>query len=106
MICSVHTLGITGIQGSPVVAECYISNGLPGFDIVGLPDAAVKEARERVRAAAKNSGMTFPASRITVNLAPASLKKSGSHYDLPILLSILCAAGVQTASEFAYKTVM
>ena len=53
MICSVHTLGITGIQGSGVVAECYISNGLPGFDIVGLPDAAVKEARERVRAAAR-----------------------------------------------------
>ena len=93
MICSINSLGINGIQGSPVVAECYISNGLPGFDIVGLPDAAVKEARERVRAAAKNSGMTFPTSRITVNLAPANLKKAGTHYDLPILLSILCAAG-------------
>ena len=93
MICSVHTLGISGIQGSSVVAECYISNGLPGFDIVGLPDAMVKEARERVRAAAKNSGLTFPSSRITVNLAPANLKKAGTHYDLPILLSILCAAG-------------
>ena len=93
MICSIRTLGITGIRGTGVTAECYISNGLPGFDIVGLPDAAVKEARERVRAAAKNSGMTFPASRITVNLAPANLKKAGTHYDLPILLSILCAAG-------------
>ncbi len=93
MICSIRTLGITGIRGCAVTAECYISNGLPGFDIVGLPDAAVKEARERVRAAAKNSGMTFPASRITVNLAPANLKKSGTHYDLPILLSILCASG-------------
>ena len=93
MICSIRTLGITGIRGCSVVAECYISNGLPGFDIVGLPDAAVKEARERVRAAAKNSGMTFPASRITVNLAPANLKKAGTHYDLPILLSILCASG-------------
>ncbi len=93
MICSVHTLGIMGIEGSEVVAECYISNGLPGFDIVGLPDAAVKEARERVRAAAKNSGLTFPTSRITVNLAPANLKKAGTHYDLPILLSILSAAG-------------
>ena len=93
MICSVQTLGITGIQGNRVVAECYISNGLPGFDIVGLPDAAVKEARERVRAAAKNSGMTFPASRITVNLAPANLKKAGTHYDLPILLSVMAAAG-------------
>ena len=93
MICSVKTLGISGIQGSLVTAECYISNGLPGFDIVGLPDAAVKEARERVRAAAKSSGLGFPASRITVNLAPAGLKKTGTHYDLPILLGILCALG-------------
>ena len=93
MICSVKTLGISGIQGSLVTAECFISNGLPGFDIVGLPDAAVKEARERVRAAAKSSGLTFPVSRITENLAPASLKKAGTHYDLPILLSILAASG-------------
>ena len=93
MICSVKTLGVTGIRGNVVTAECYISNGLPGFDIVGLPDAAVKEARDRVRAAAKSSGLSFPVSRITVNLAPASLKKSGTHYDLPILLSILAAAG-------------
>ncbi len=93
MICSVKTLGITGIRGNGVVAECYISNGLPGFDIVGLPDAAVKEARERVRAAAKNSGLTFPSSRITVNLAPANLRKAGTHFDLPILLSICAACG-------------
>ena len=93
MICSVRTLGITGIHGSAVTAECYISSGLPGFDIVGLPDAAVKEARERVRAAAKSSGLSFPVSRITVNLAPANLKKAGTHYDLPILLSILAACG-------------
>ena len=93
MICSVRTMGISGIKGSGVVAECYISGGLPAFDIVGLPDAAVKEARERVRAAIKNSGLTFPSSRITVNLAPANLKKSGSHYDLAILLGICAASG-------------
>ena len=93
MICSVQTLGFTGIRGSSVTAECYISNGLPGFDIVGLPDAAVKEARERVRAAAKSSGLSFPVSRITVNLAPASKKKAGTHYDLPILIGILAASG-------------
>lgn len=93
MICSVKTLGVTGIRGSVVTAECFLSSGLPGFDIVGLPDAAVKEARDRVRAAAKSSGLNFPVSRITVNLAPANLKKSGTHYDLPILLSILAAAG-------------
>lgn len=93
MICSVHTLGISGICGSKVTVECYISNGLPAFDIVGLPDAAVKEARERVRAAAKTSGLRFPTGRITVNLAPANLKKVGTHYDLPILLSIMSACG-------------
>ena len=93
MICSVRTLGINGIHGSSVTVECYISNGLPGFDIVGLPDVAVKEARERVRGAAKNSGFPFPVSRITVNLAPANTKKVGSHYDLPILIGILAAAG-------------
>ena len=93
MICSVRSLAVQGIRGFDVTAECYISNGLPGFDIVGLPDAAVKEARERVRAAAKVSGFSFPVSRITVNLAPANVKKAGSQYDLPILLSILAASG-------------
>ncbi len=93
MICSVRTMCIHGIQGNVVTAEAYISNGMPGFDIVGLPDAAVKEARERVRAAVKSSGMKFPVSRITVNLAPASLKKSGTHFDLPILMAIMAASG-------------
>lgn len=94
MICSTRTLGINGIYGSLIRVECYITNGLPAFDIVGLPDTAVKEARERVRAAAKTSGMRFPAGRITVNLAPASLKKTGTHYDLPILIAILSAYDV------------
>ena len=93
MICSINTMGVAGIQGNMIAAECYISNGLPAFDIVGLPDAAVKEARERVRAAAKTSGMRFPTGRITVNLAPANLRKAGTHFDLPILLSIMCAYG-------------
>ena len=93
MICSVRTMCISGITGSLVTAEAFISNGLPGFDVVGLPDAAVKEARERVRAAVKSSSMRFPVSHITINLAPASLKKTGSHFDLPILLAIMAAAG-------------
>ena len=93
MICSVRTMCLHGIQGNVVTAEAFISNGMPGFEIVGLPDMAVKEARERVRAAVKSSGLHFPVSRITVNLAPASLKKSGSHFDLPILLAILAAFG-------------
>lgn len=94
MICSTRTLGINGIQGSLIRVECYITNGLPIFEIVGLPDTAVKEARERVRAAAKTSGLRFPTGRITVNLAPASLRKTGTHYDLPILIGILSACEV------------
>ena len=93
MICSIHTMCITGIHGNKIRVECYISNGLPTFEVVGLPDAAVKEARERVRAAVKTSGMRFPTGRITVNLAPANLKKAGTHFDLPILLGIMCACG-------------
>ena len=63
MICSVNSMGINGIYGHHIRVECYITNGLPAFDVVGLPDAAVKEARERVRAAAKTAGMRFPTSR-------------------------------------------
>lgn len=74
------------------MAECFLSNGLPAFEIVGLPDAAVKESRERVRAAAKSSGFKFPVSRITVNLAPAGVRKTGTMYDLPILLGLLSAS--------------
>jgi magnesium chelatase family protein len=85
-------MGLSGIEGYEVSVECYISSGLPNFEIVGLPDTAVKEARERVRAAAKNSGFPFPVSRITLNLAPAGTKKSGTLYDLPMLVGILAAA--------------
>lgn len=94
MVCSVNTMGIDGINGVHIVAECYVTSGLPGFDIVGLPDSAVKEARERVRAAAKTSGMRFPVSRIAVNLSPANMRKTGTHFDLPILLSVLSASGI------------
>lgn len=94
MICSVNTMGVCGVEGTHIVAECYISNGLPAFDIVGLPDSSVKEARERVRAATKTSGFRFPTSRITVNLAPAGMRKTGTHYDLPILISVLSASGL------------
>lgn len=93
MISHLKSMGIDGIEGYPVSVECFISNGLPNFDIVGLPDASVKESRERVRAAVKTSGLRFPPSRITVNLAPANTKKTGTIYDLPILLAILSAQG-------------
>ena len=94
MLCEIRSLGLTGISGYEVRAECDLSGGLPAFEIVGLPDAAVKEARDRVRAAIKNCGFSFPVSRITVNLAPADRKKGGTVYDLPILVGIL-AAGEQ-----------
>ena len=92
MVVSVRSLGLSGIAGYEVRAECFLSGGLPAFDIVGLPDAAVREARERVRAAVKNCGVKFPVSRITVNLAPANQKKAGTVYDLPIFVGILAAS--------------
>ena len=92
MVVTVRSLGLSGISGYEVAVECFLSGGLPAFDVVGLPDAAVREARERVRSAVKASGIKFPVSRITVNLAPASQRKEGTVYDLPILLGILSAS--------------
>ncbi len=93
MVFNIRSLGLHGIAGYEVSVECDLSGGLPAFTVVGLPDAAVNEARERVRAAIKNNGFSFPVSRITVNLAPAHVKKVGTLYDLPILVGILCAGG-------------
>ncbi|KJS11235.1 MAG: magnesium chelatase [Peptococcaceae bacterium BRH_c8a] len=89
MLTIVHSMAINGLDGQLVRVEVDASSGLPGFDIVGLPDPAVREAKDRVRAALKNAGFAFPARRITVNLAPADLKKEGPVYDLPISLGIL-----------------
>ena len=93
MVVCVDSLGLQGIEGYGVRVECDLAGGLPAFELVGLPDAAVKEARERVRSAVKNCGFSFPVSRITVNLAPANRRKAGTVYDLPILLGILKASG-------------
>ena len=92
MVVNVRSLGLTGLSGYEVNVECFLSGGLPAFDVVGLPDAAVREARERVRAAVKTCGAKFPVSRITVNLAPASQRKEGTVYDLPMALGILTAS--------------
>ena len=92
MVTTVRSLGLQGISGYEVAVECFLSGGLPAFDIVGLGDTAVKESRERVRAAVKNCGAKFPVSRITVNLAPAGQRKEGTVYDLPIFLGILRCA--------------
>ncbi len=93
MLSRVASHGLSGIDGFCVQVETDIANGLPAFEIVGLPDAAVRESRERVRAAVKNAGFLFPAARITVNLAPADMRKEGAVYDLPVALSILAASG-------------
>ena len=91
MVSKVRSMGLHGVSGYEVSVECFLSGGLPAFDVVGLPDAAVRESRERVRAAAKNGGFGFPMRRITVNLAPADTRKEGALYDLPILLGLLSA---------------
>lgn len=91
MLAQVKSCSIYGLESFLVEVEVDISNGLPVFDIVGLPDVAVRESRERVRAAIKNQKYTFPIKRITLNLAPADIKKEGPHFDLPIALGILAA---------------
>lgn len=93
MFSELKSVGLFGIDSYMIEVEADISSGLPAFDIVGLPDTAVKESRDRVRAALKNCGCKFPLGRITINLAPADLKKEGSIYDLPVLIAILKASG-------------
>jgi magnesium chelatase family protein len=92
MLAKVNSCAVVGLEGARVEVEVDISPGLPSFTIVGLPDTAVQEARERVRAAIRNSGCIFPNRRITVNLAPADLKKEGPAYDLPIAIGILLSS--------------
>ena len=93
MYAKVKSLGVFGLDAFGVTVECDISSGLPRFDLVGLPDAVVKESRERVRASVKNSHLDFPVSTITANIAPAEIKKQGSVYDLPVFIAILKASG-------------
>ena len=92
MLSKVISFALNGLEGVPVEVETDINKGMVAYDLVGLPDAAVKESKERVRSAVKNSAMRFPVTKITVNLAPADIKKEGSHYDLPIAVSILKAS--------------
>jgi Subunit ChlI of Mg-chelatase len=93
MVQRVTTVAFEGIEVRPVGVQVQVAPGMPAFAIVGLPDKAVSEARERVRSALIASGLALPARRITVNLAPADLPKEGSHYDLPIALGLMAAIG-------------
>ncbi|HOR33129.1 MAG TPA: magnesium chelatase domain-containing protein, partial [Syntrophales bacterium] len=94
MIVKVLSSAVVGIDSFPVDVEVDISRGLPQFSTVGLPDTAVKESRDRIKAAMKNSGYPFPENRVTVNLAPADIRKEGTGFDLPIALGILAAEGL------------
>lgn len=100
MPSNILSAALIGIEAAPIEIESDVSNGLPAFVIVGLPDAAVQEARERVKTALKNSGFSFPRTRLTVNLAPAHLRKAGPGFDLPIAVSIMVGSG-----ELNYETV-
>ena len=101
MLSKVISFALAGLDGIPVEVETDINNGLPAYELVGLPDAAVKESRERVRSALKNSGRKFPAQKITVNLAPADVKKEGSCFDLAIAVGILKATEQLTGASVA-----
>ena len=93
MLSKITSYALVGLEGVPVEVETDINKGMVSYDLVGLPDAAVKESKERVFSAIRNSVLRFPVNKITVNLAPADIKKEGSQYDLPIAISLLAASG-------------
>jgi magnesium chelatase family protein len=98
VIATIPSASLLGVEGHPVAVEVHVSNGLPGFTVVGLPDAACRESRDRVRAALLSSGLAWPMRRVTVNLAPSGQRKGGAGLDLPIAIALLVAAG-QVAAE-------
>ena len=99
MVATIKTIAFQGVDVRPVDVQVQISSGLPAFTIVGLPDKAVAESKERVRAALHALGLSLPPKRLTVNLAPADVNKEGSHYDLPIALGLLAAMEVVSKEE-------
>lgn len=101
MVARAHTVAFLGVEAKPVEVQCAISPGLPAFNLVGLPDKAVSESKERVRAALTTLGIALPPGRIVINLSPADLPKAGSHYDLPIALALLAALDMLPADEIA-----
>ena len=104
MIAKTYTCSLLGIDAMLVEVEVDLASGFPGFATVGLPDNIVKESKDRVKAAIQNSGYPFPFERITVNLAPAALKKEGAGFDLPIAVGILAALGIVN-SEIVSKMI-
>ncbi len=92
MIAKINSVGLSGLQGFDVQVECDVSSGLPAWEIVGLPDVAVRESKERIRSAVKHAGFQIPGKRLVVNLAPADVKKEGAYLDLPIAIGLLVAS--------------
>jgi len=99
MVALVRTVAYLGLEARAVEVQCQLAPGLPGFTVVGLPDKAVKESRQRVQAALTAMGLALPPKRITINMSPADLPKEGSHYDLPVALALLAAMGVIDAEQ-------
>ena len=106
MVARAYTVAFQGVEARLVEVQCAIAAGLPAFNLVGLPDKAVSEAKERVRAAMTAMGLALPAKRITVNLSPADLPKEGSHFDLPIALALLAAMEVLPRDEVAAQVAL
>ncbi|MBQ2686536.1 MAG: alcohol dehydrogenase catalytic domain-containing protein, partial [Clostridia bacterium] len=98
MLSRCYSAAVLGVDGHPIIVECSVTDKLSGYEIVGLPDNAVKEAKERIHTAMENSGFMFPFGNIVINLAPADIKKTGSGYDLAILAGILNASGTVRAN--------
>src|SRR5438132_4923559 len=106
MLASLRTAALFGVDACPVHVEVDVSFGLPLFTMVGLPDTSVRESRERVRLAIRNSGFEYPPYRITVNLSPADVRKAGAAFDLPIALGILAATGVVERRQIADRVLL
>ena len=101
MLATLESATVVGVDACRVHVEIDVSRGIPHFQLVGLPDASVRESRDRVRAAILNSGFDFPVNRITINLAPGDVRKAGPAFDLPIALGMLAATGVVKRTDFA-----
>src|SRR2546421_7788261 len=101
MLARLRTAAVFGVEACQVQVEVDVAFGFPKFNMVGLPDASVRESRDRVRSAIRNSGFAFPSHRITVNLAPADVRKAGAAFDLPIALGILAAEGIVERPDFS-----
>ncbi|MDC0348979.1 ATP-binding protein, partial [Alphaproteobacteria bacterium] len=106
MVAKIWTVSFQGIEVIDIEVQVQMTNGLPSFSIVGLPDKAVAESRERIRNALHAMGLSLPAKKITVNLAPASVQKEGSHYDLPIALGVLAAMNILKKEELLEYTAL